>query len=62
MGGQPGLTQIICSAQLERAPANEEDSREEIGFTLLHETGHFFGMGRADLEGVGAGSSREPCT
>jgi predicted Zn-dependent protease with MMP-like domain len=54
LGGQPGLTQIILfRSNLERAAANEEDLREEIRTTLLHETGHFFGMDEADLEGVG---------
>lgn len=54
LGGQPGLTQIILFRRnLERAAANEEDLREEIRVTLLHETGHFFGMDETDLEGVG---------
>ncbi len=54
LGGQPGLTQIVLFRRnLERAAANEEDLREEIRTTLLHETGHFFGMDEADLESVG---------
>jgi predicted Zn-dependent protease with MMP-like domain len=54
LGGQPGLTQIILFRRnLERAAATEEDLRDEIRTTLLHETGHFFGMDEADLEGVG---------
>jgi predicted Zn-dependent protease with MMP-like domain/Tfp pilus assembly protein PilF len=54
LGGQPGLTQIVLFRRnLERAAANEEDLREEIRTTLLHETGHFFGMDESDLEGVG---------
>jgi predicted Zn-dependent protease with MMP-like domain/Tfp pilus assembly protein PilF len=54
VGGQPGLTQIILFRRnLERAAANEEELCDEIRTTLLHETGHFFGMDEADLEGVG---------
>ena len=54
VGGQPGLTQIVLFRRnLERAAASEEDLREEIRTTLLHETGHFFGMDEAELEGVG---------
>jgi predicted Zn-dependent protease with MMP-like domain/predicted nucleic acid-binding protein len=54
LGGQPGLTQIILFRRnLERSVVGEEELREEIRTTLLHETGHFFGMDEADLEGVG---------
>jgi predicted Zn-dependent protease with MMP-like domain/Tfp pilus assembly protein PilF len=54
LGGQPGLSQIILFRRnLERAADGEEDLREEIRTTLLHETGHFFGMDEADLESVG---------
>ena len=54
MGGQPGLTQILLFRRnLERAAASEDELRDEIRTTLLHETGHFFGMDEADLEGVG---------
>jgi predicted Zn-dependent protease with MMP-like domain len=54
LGGQPGLTQIVLFRRsLERAAGNEDELREEIRTTLLHETGHFFGMDDADLEEVG---------
>jgi predicted Zn-dependent protease with MMP-like domain len=54
IGGQPGLTQILLFRRnLERAAASEDELRDEIRTTLLHETGHFFGMDEADLEGVG---------
>lgn len=54
LGGQPGLTQILLFRRnLERAAASEDELRDEIRTTLLHETGHFFGMDEADLEGVG---------
>jgi predicted Zn-dependent protease with MMP-like domain len=56
LGGQPGLTQIlIFRRNLERMAASDEELREEIRTTLLHETGHFFGMSDEDLEGVGLG-------
>ncbi len=54
MGGQPELTQIVLFRRnLERAAASEDELRREIRTTLLHETGHFFGMDEADLESVG---------
>jgi predicted Zn-dependent protease with MMP-like domain len=54
LGGQPGLTQIVLFRRsLERVAGSEEELREEIRTTLLHETGHFFGMDDADLEEVG---------
>jgi len=56
LGGQPGLTQIlIFRRNLERVVGSDEELREEIRTTLLHETGHFFGMTDEDLEGVGLG-------
>jgi predicted Zn-dependent protease with MMP-like domain len=59
LGGQPGLTQIVLFRRnLERAVAdggNEEELREEIRTTLLHETGHFFGLSDAALEELGLG-------
>jgi predicted Zn-dependent protease with MMP-like domain/Flp pilus assembly protein TadD len=54
VGGQPALSQIILFRRnLERAAGSEDELRREIRTTLLHETGHFFGMDEADLEGVG---------
>jgi predicted Zn-dependent protease with MMP-like domain len=54
LGGQPGLTQIVLFRRnLERAAPNEEALRDEIRTTLLHETGHFFGMDEEALERVG---------
>ena len=35
--------------------AGDEELREEIRATLLHETGHFFGMDDEELEGIGLG-------
>jgi predicted Zn-dependent protease with MMP-like domain len=56
LGGQPGLTQIlIFRRNLERMAIDDEELREEIRMTLLHETGHFFGLNDEDLEGMGLG-------
>ena len=56
LGGQPGLTQIILFRRnLERAARDEAELREEIRTTLLHETGHFFGLDDAALEEIGLG-------
>lgn len=54
MGGQPELTQILLFRKnLERSAQNAEDLAEQIRVTLLHETGHFFGMSEDDLASVG---------
>jgi predicted Zn-dependent protease with MMP-like domain/Flp pilus assembly protein TadD len=54
LSGQPGLTQILLFRRnLERSAGTEEEMQREIRTTLLHETGHFFGMDEADLEAVG---------
>ena len=56
LGGQPGLTQIVLFRRnLERAAHDEEQLREEIRTTLLHETGHFFGLDDAALDEIGLG-------
>jgi predicted Zn-dependent protease with MMP-like domain len=54
MGGQPELTQILLFRKnLERSAHSDEDLAEQIRITLLHETGHFFGMSEDDLAEVG---------
>jgi predicted Zn-dependent protease with MMP-like domain/Tfp pilus assembly protein PilF len=56
VGGQPGLTQIVLFRRnIERVADTDETVREEIRTTLLHETGHFFGLDEAELEGAGLG-------
>jgi predicted Zn-dependent protease with MMP-like domain len=56
MGGQPGLTQIVIFRRnLERIADSDDQLREQIRTTLLHEAGHFFGMGDAELEDAGLG-------
>jgi predicted Zn-dependent protease with MMP-like domain/Tfp pilus assembly protein PilF len=54
MGGTPQLTQIVLFRKnLERIAHDVDELREEIRTTLLHETGHFFGMSEKDLADVG---------
>jgi predicted Zn-dependent protease with MMP-like domain/thioredoxin-like negative regulator of GroEL len=54
MGGSPELTQILLFRKnLERMSFDPDDLREQIRVTLLHETGHFFGMSEDDLAAVG---------
>lgn len=54
LGGQPGLTQIVLFRRnLERIATTRDELRDEVRKTLLHETGHFFGMDEADLEAAG---------
>jgi predicted Zn-dependent protease with MMP-like domain len=56
VGGQPGLTQIVLFRRnIERVADTADDLREEIRITLLHETGHFFGLDEAELAGAGLG-------
>jgi predicted Zn-dependent protease with MMP-like domain len=54
LGGAPQLTRILLFRKnLERMAFDVDDLKEQIRITLLHETGHFFGMSEADLAGVG---------
>ena len=54
VGGAPQLTQILLFRKsLERMAIDADDLREQIRITLLHETGHFFGMSEDDLASVG---------
>jgi predicted Zn-dependent protease with MMP-like domain len=56
VGGAPQVTQILLFRKnLERMTLDAEELREEIRITLLHETGHFFGMSEDDLADVGLG-------
>jgi predicted Zn-dependent protease with MMP-like domain/predicted Zn-dependent protease len=53
VGGQPGLTQIVLFRRnIERIASDEDELREELRVTLLHETGHFFGLDEAALQGT----------
>lgn len=54
VGGAPQVTRILLFRKnLERMALDPDDMREQIRITLLHETGHFFGMTEADLADVG---------
>ncbi len=54
VGGPAQLTRILLfHKNLERFAIDVEDLREQIRITLLHETGHFFGMSEEDLAAVG---------
>jgi predicted Zn-dependent protease with MMP-like domain/Flp pilus assembly protein TadD len=44
---------MLFKRNLERDARTSEEVEQEIRITLLHETGHFFGMDEADLEEVG---------
>lgn len=53
-GDTPTLQQItLYTRNLERASANIEDLEEEVRVTLLHETGHFFGLDEDALAELG---------
>jgi predicted Zn-dependent protease with MMP-like domain len=54
LGGAAQVTQILLFRKnLERMAIDAEDLREQIRITLLHETGHFFGMSEDNLADVG---------
>jgi predicted Zn-dependent protease with MMP-like domain len=56
LGGQPGLTQILLFRRnLERVADSEQELRDEIRTTILHEAGHFFGLDDDELEEAGLG-------
>ena len=50
-----GFTAPKGRRNLERAVADPDELREEVRVTLLHETGHFFGLSDAELEEMGLG-------
>jgi predicted Zn-dependent protease with MMP-like domain len=54
VGGVPHLTRILLFRKnLERMADDPDHLRDEIRITLLHETGHFFGMSEDELARVG---------
>lgn len=56
LGGAPQLTQILLFRRnLERVAADVDELREEIRITLVHETGHFFGLSEDELHDMGLG-------
>jgi predicted Zn-dependent protease with MMP-like domain len=56
LGGPPQLTQIVLFRRnLERVAHDVDELREEIRITLIHETGHFFGLSEDELQAMGLG-------
>jgi predicted Zn-dependent protease with MMP-like domain/predicted Zn-dependent protease len=56
LGGPPQLTQIVLFRRnLERVARDVDELREEIRITLIHETGHFFGLSEDELHAMGLG-------
>ena len=56
LGGPPQLTQILLFRRnLERVTLDADELREEIRITLIHETGHFFGLSEDELHEMGLG-------
>lgn len=55
-GTSPHLdTVFLYKRNIEEACRNREETVEEVKKTLLHETGHFFGLSEEDLERMGLG-------
>lgn len=55
-GAQPHLDAVfLYKRNIERMSRNEEEVAREIRVTLLHETGHFFGLSDEELEEMGLG-------
>lgn len=54
LGPGPGLTQIVLYRfNLQRVATDDMSLAEEVRTTLLHETGHFFGLDEDELEAMG---------
>jgi predicted Zn-dependent protease with MMP-like domain len=53
-GGVAALTEIVLfRANIERVAEDEDELRDEVATTLLHEAGHFFGLDEAALARLG---------
>lgn len=56
VGGAPHLEAIhLYQRNIERDCQSADEIEDEIRITLLHETGHFFGLDEEDLERMGLG-------
>ena len=55
LSGQPPHLEcvLLFKRNIERDARTVEEVDQEIRTTLLHETGHFFGLDEEDLEGLG---------
>ncbi len=43
---------VLYQTNIEAVCSNEDEIREQIRRTVIHETGHYFGMDESQLEGV----------
>jgi predicted Zn-dependent protease with MMP-like domain/Flp pilus assembly protein TadD len=56
LGGAPHLDCVfLYKLNIERTCKNRDEAEHEIRITLLHETGHFFGLSEEELEAMGLG-------
>jgi predicted Zn-dependent protease with MMP-like domain len=56
LGGAPHLDCVfLYQRNIERMCRSREETAKEIRITLLHETGHFFGLSEEELEEMGLG-------
>jgi tetratricopeptide (TPR) repeat protein len=56
LGGAPHLDCVfLYKLNIERVSRNRDEAAKEIRITLLHETGHFFGLSEEELEAMGLG-------
>jgi predicted Zn-dependent protease with MMP-like domain/Flp pilus assembly protein TadD len=56
LGGVPHLDCVfLYQRNIERMCRNKSEAEREIRTTLLHETGHFFGLSEEELEAMGLG-------
>jgi predicted Zn-dependent protease with MMP-like domain/Flp pilus assembly protein TadD len=56
MGGAPHLDCVfLYQKNIERTCKGRDEAAKEIRTTLLHETGHFFGLSEDELEAMGLG-------
>lgn len=55
-GSSPHLDSVfLYQRNIERVCRNRDEVQQEIRVTLLHETGHFFGLSEEELEAMGLG-------
>ena len=56
LGGTPHLDCVfLYQKNIERMCRNKAEAEKEVRTTLLHETGHFFGLSEEELEAMGLG-------
>lgn len=56
LGGAPHLDCVfLYKLNIERMAKDKDEATKEVRITLLHETGHFFGLSEEELEEMGLG-------